>query len=532
MFAVIRDYVCIAGWGITGLIAAIILPTSIFGYRRILREEAGLAVPKKPMPLEESPLSYKRLRNSFRRYGITILALFLWMVCFQAACIFLITLQGQDLFQTNCGLPGWELFLRSFGMQYMFVGLLCLIMFYALHRHFLAMAKNEESFAATPAVVTQDTPFRERVFIEWLVSFGLFIAAGLHGLIFFVFIAGLIPRSSVTLFASLILLLAVTIGAAVLNVRLPILRWLVKPIAVVLIVGYLYISAIMLVKSSGTAGWTYLPFHDFFDSAQSYPVLFVLMVLSAVIFFAMATSMILGVFYLRSKTTGRFFSRRTITLIFGVQIAAVLGVYAFLYVPARVACLAEILVCRFRDDWTTHHNAKMSALASEIIRSTSETDRRYGWVHGVRGEMNLRERKYDEAIADFEVAFRSSRLSFHNYILCSEARIAKGDLSGALNDLDEALRLEKNLHEFHYNRGFINEQLGNIEEAIADYDKTIAWSKQFQKKPPIVSAVPRPGYDDESRRMVHEKRRYGYVITFEELVEIRDRLAAGTEKIP
>jgi len=172
----------------------------------------------------------------------------------------------------------------------------------------------------------------------------------------------------------------------------------------------------------------------------------------------------------------------------------------------------------------------MAALASEIIRSTSETERRFGWTHGIRGELNLRERKYDEAIADFDVAIRRPRPSFHDYILRSEAKIAKGDLSGAMEDLDKAFSQGKNLHEVHYNRGFIHEKLGNIEEALADYDKTIAWSKQFQEKQPIVSAVPRPGYDDESRRMIYRGRRFGYVISFEELVEIREQLQSHKQR--
>ena len=116
--------------------------------------------------------------------------------------------------------------------------------------------------------------------------------------------------------------------------------------------------------------------------------------------------MLLGIVYLRRKGTNRFFSRRTIRLIFGAEIAAVLIVSAFLYVPTRVPCLTEILVCRYRDDWTSHHNTKMMTLASEAIRSTSETDYSFSWSHGIRAEMNLRERKYDEAIADFDVALR------------------------------------------------------------------------------------------------------------------------------
>jgi len=323
-FSPIRSAVCIAGWGIVGLIAAIILPRSIFGYRRVLRE---------------------------------------------------------------------------------------------------------------------------RVFIEWLVSFGLFVTAFLQGLLLTAFMIGWIPRSPVSFLEALILLLAVTLGAAVLNARLPILRWFVN----LIVIGFLFVSVIVIENPNGIImGWQYLPFQDFFDSAQSYPVLFGLMILSAVIVFATVTTMILGVFYLRSKTTGHFFSRRTIKWIFCTKIAAVLAVSAFLYAPARVPCLADILVCRYRDDWTTHHNAKMTALASEIIRSTDETDRLFGWSHGIRAEMNLRERKYDEAIADFDIAIRlcpSEAFTMFYYTSRGEAKMGKGDFSGALEDFDKAVSLNRHNEE-------------------------------------------------------------------------------------
>jgi tetratricopeptide (TPR) repeat protein len=542
----IRHIVWITGWSIVGLIAAIMLPVSVTGYRRLLREEAGLIVPTKTVPLEESVLSYKHLVYSFLRYGIMILMTFLWMVCVQIMSIFWVTSNGIDPFSAGgcglqgCGLQGWELFLQSVGMQFMLVGLLCLLMFYMLHRNFLAMAKNEESFAATPAIVNQNTPFCERVFIEWLISFGFFVTAGL---IFCVAVAGIgiswIPRSPVSLCEALVLLLAITFGAAVINVRLPILRWFVNLVVIGLLFTLVFLHA-MFLQELQFKGWNYLPFQDFFDSPQSYPVLFGLMILDAVIVFATITALILGVLYLRLKGTNRFFSQRTVKMIFGIEIVAILAVSVFLYIPARIPCLTDILVCRYRDDWTSHHNTKMMTLASEIIRSTSETDYDFGWAHGIRAAMNLRERRYDEAIADYDIAIRLCPGDTHVsnvYIAyyCNdrgEAKFAKGDLAGALEDFDKAisLRSDWNMPDFNYNRGFVHEKLGNIEAALADYDTYLAYAKRFLDKPSVVSTVPRTGYDDESRRMIHKGHRFGYVISFEELVEIRDRLERKTRK--
>jgi tetratricopeptide (TPR) repeat protein len=143
--------------------------------------------------------------------------------------------------------------------------------------------------------------------------------------------------------------------------------------------------------------------------------------------------------------------------------------------------------------------------------------------------MHLRERRYDEAIADYDVAIRlcPSEQPFKKFYYSSrgEAKMHKGDFSGALDDFNKALWSGSFSRDTFYNRGFVYEKLGNIESALSNYDMAIANAKQFRDKPPVVSSVPRKGYDDESRRMVYQGNRFGYVISFEELVEIRERLA-------
>jgi tetratricopeptide (TPR) repeat protein len=253
------------------------------------------------------------------------------------------------------------------------------------------------------------------------------------------------------------------------------------------------------------------------------------MILDALIVFATATAMILGVLYLRWKGTNRFFSRRTIRMIFSVEIAVILIASAFLYVPARVPCLVDILVCRYRDGYSTHHNTKMTALASEVIRLAPETDWNFSWAHGIRANMNLRERKYDEAIADFDVALRLHPVPEGDYVKFyynprGEAKFALGDYAGALEDFDMVFRCSgSSWNNHYYNRGFAHEKLGNFDLALADYDRAIAHMKQFQEPSPVVTNTARPGYDDESRRKIH-RWEFGYAITLEELIEIRDRV--------
>ncbi len=310
-FTLFRDTVCFSVWFLLIATALILLPISIFGYRRVLRENAGLIAPQKMKPLEESSLSFKRLRRSFRLYGSAMLAMFAVTIGTLVSGVYLEMLQGFERWTAGCGLQAWERFLRYFGAQYGLVGLLVLVVFQRMYHGLLKTAKDEESFAAAPAIIDRNTPFRERVFIEWLVSFGLFLAAGFIFLWGEAFISSWIPRSPVSLFEAIVLLLAVTFGGAAINARWPILRWLTNT----LVIGFLFASFLLIgLRRVDFMGWNHLPFQEFFDSPRSWPVLWGITVLDAILVFTTLTTMILGVLYLRWKGKKRFFSPRTIKM--------------------------------------------------------------------------------------------------------------------------------------------------------------------------------------------------------------------------
>ncbi len=515
------------GLCVIGAVVLFFLVDAPIVYRRILREDAGLVLPKKTVPLEESRLSFMRLRKSYFRSAIALIVLLTvaWLSFYTWQELERIRLSpytrfaSTDIEKWNY----WDSYIR-FYLFFAVIGVSFLIMFREMHSKFLVSAKDKTSFAAAPTILGRNTPFRERIFVEWLVAFGMFLIAGFIFLLWESFMVGWIPRSPVSLFEAIGLLLAVTIGAATVNARFPILRWLVN----VAVIGLLFASFVLFAyRRVDFLGWNHLPFQDFFDSPRSWPVLWGLIVLDAVLVFATLTAMVLGVVYLRGKGTGRFFSRRTVKTIFGVEIAVILVAGLFLYTPGRVPCLVDILVCRYRDDWTEHHNAKMLTLASEIIRSTSEKDEHYGWAHGTRGSMNIRERNYDAAVADYNIAICLCPREFFSgfyYDSRGEAKCAKGDAAGALEDFDKAIALGHTWNDIYYGRGVAHEKLGNIEAALADYDQAIAWAKRFAEPPPVVSAIPRTGYDEESRHRVYDGNRFGYVISFQELIEIRDNL--------
>ena len=64
-----------------GIFSAGFLIVTPLRYLRIVREEAGLLQPKKPMPLEESPLSLQRLEQSYRKID-RIFWVMLAIICF------------------------------------------------------------------------------------------------------------------------------------------------------------------------------------------------------------------------------------------------------------------------------------------------------------------------------------------------------------------------------------------------------------------------------------------------------------------
>jgi tetratricopeptide (TPR) repeat protein len=51
------------------------------------------------------------------------------------------------------------------------------------------------------------------------------------------------------------------------------------------------------------------------------------------------------------------------------------------------------------------------------------------------------------------------------------ARRAKGDLDGAIGDLDQAIRLDTKFAVAYHNRGLARRDKGNLDGAIADYDE-------------------------------------------------------------
>jgi tetratricopeptide (TPR) repeat protein len=103
-----------------------------------------------------------------------------------------------------------------------------------------------------------------------------------------------------------------------------------------------------------------------------------------------------------------------------------------------------------------------------------------------RGVIRLRNRRYDEAIVDFDTAIRYKPNLAEAYVNRAAARIGLLRFNDALSDLDNALMLDvKEPQKAWYNRAVAHEYLDDYKDAYFDYQKAIAlapdWSLPRQQ---------------------------------------------------
>jgi tetratricopeptide (TPR) repeat protein len=525
---------------IAGLTCLIVILSPLV-YRRIIREETGLVARNKAVPLEESSLSHKRLKRSFFRYGWMLTVLYLLTAVGFAIDVYLKGLQGRPVWMAGCGLESWEMFFRYHGTLFGIVGLLFLVAFRQSHRHFLHIAQDEVVFSRFPPLVTRDTPFRQRLFLEWIVFFGIFLAAGLIAVISVSFFVGNTiswsPRSPFLLFTMLLLMFGGSLGVSAVTVRFPAFRWITNISGLVLLVA----AMIYLHNATLQLKWQTYPFAVFFDSMTSWPVVFAVMILDILLLIAAVMTLLVGGLYLRAKWSGvnscfeRFPSRRTVVLISSAICIAVVVLSLCFQSNMKREYFALHLVCRSRTEWNQLHHERMITLATDCLKIFSNNDKRPLTAYtpyGIRAKMYLREGKYDEAINDYDeiISFADSvgkgrmvSIYFHER---GQAKCGQGDLDGAIEDFK--MSMESTPHECGdqwYHLGYAYEKQGDIESAIDAYSKAIQRQEQFQDPIPIRTYLPRPGYDDAAHLTRHP--RYGdvgYQITLDGLKTIRDNL--------
>jgi tetratricopeptide (TPR) repeat protein len=90
-----------------------------------------------------------------------------------------------------------------------------------------------------------------------------------------------------------------------------------------------------------------------------------------------------------------------------------------------------------------------------------------------RGNVYFTKGKYDRAIQDYDQAIRldpRNSLAFGNR---AAAYGEKGEYDRAFQDFDQAIRLDPNYAEAFYNRGSVELNIGDYNRAIRDFDQAI-----------------------------------------------------------
>lgn len=92
-----------------------------------------------------------------------------------------------------------------------------------------------------------------------------------------------------------------------------------------------------------------------------------------------------------------------------------------------------------------------------------------------RGIIRLRNRRYDEAVSDFDIAIRYKSSLAEAYVNRAAARIGQLRFNDALADIDNALMLDvKEPQKAWYNRAVAHEYLDDYKDAYLDYRKAIS----------------------------------------------------------
>ncbi|MCL2120331.1 MAG: sigma-70 family RNA polymerase sigma factor [Planctomycetaceae bacterium] len=478
-------------------------------YRRILREDTGLAVPKKTVPLEESSLSIARLEKTYKRFSRTCLVM---LIGYFASLIFGIFLVATGIYKSFDYL--WDAHPLVF--SFLVIGVIFYVTFRQFHKRLLATAKDETTFhAAGPVWDRHKTPIVEKVFVEWLVYLGCFVAAGL-----------IVAKQSdfgfgytypIPLSLKLILVLAGSMMLAAINAVYPRLRWLVI-LGGSFLVGY-GIKSIY---------WTYLDRGKYdilwLDSPSQWPLLFTIIWLNIYVMTVTFITLILGALHYYAKWNGkaiRFSLPKKIIACWCIMGAILLCFAPHWYSSFRVPYWYNRYV------FTKADNAQKIEMCNEMIRLSPENSFFHIKGTGSRGYQYAQMKEYALALADYDAVIRlnekqpETENSLHEFRVYHGSRgnvkFALDDLHGAIADYTVLLDGSPRSCNTLYNRGYAYEKLGETEKATADYTAALEivedpslptwrWIKF------IDSAVSRPECNDPNR------------VSIVELREIRDRL--------
>jgi tetratricopeptide (TPR) repeat protein len=123
------------------------------------------------------------------------------------------------------------------------------------------------------------------------------------------------------------------------------------------------------------------------------------------------------------------------------------------------------------------------AEANEAVR----LDPALVWAKTVRLRINSARKQFAEVISDATAAIAAAPTNGEAFYYRGEAKVELGDYRAAATDLAEATRLGYKNFYLDLNKGYVNEQLGNLDQALLDYTAAL------KTNPKLVYALQKRG---------------------------------------
>jgi tetratricopeptide (TPR) repeat protein len=358
------------------------------------------------------------------------------------------------------------------------------------------------------------------MFVEWLVYFGCFVAAGL--------IAASKPSFGYTDWTPYypipmsLKLMLIFIGSALfaaINAGFPRLRWLV-------ILGGCSLVGCGISWIYRHSTWDYGRNAPWLDSPNDWSVLFGIIFLNIYVVLAVYATLLFAGLHYYAKWNSKpicFSLPKKAAIVYGILGALLLCAAPWFYSSFRVSYWSDRAIYA-KDD------TKKIELCNEVMRlEQNASSDNYQTALQRRAGIYADQKQYDLALADYntldyDIAVRHNGIGV--YSRRGNVKFLLGDLPGAIEDYTKAAPADARSRDAStlYNRGFAYEKLGEIEKAIADYTAAIEVERVKEYAPPgqkhFDPAVSRTGTDSPRQ------------LSLEELIEIRNRLEQETSELP
>lgn len=127
--------------------------------------------------------------------------------------------------------------------------------------------------------------------------------------------------------------------------------------------------------------------------------------------------------------------------------------------------------------------AEVHASQGDYGRAISDYNKAVGlqpndiWLYARRASVYVQQRDYDSAISDYDRVIDTHQdgvaLAFA-YLARADAHTENGDYDLAIEDAGQAIALWPNNADAYYRRGNTYERIGDLERALADYDRVLS----------------------------------------------------------